>query len=210
MPKLIDLSGQRFGRLTVIGRAENRRGRTAWDCKCDCGKHVVVTAHELRSDKTKSCGCLKVDCGKTVNLTHGMSYTRLHRIWDGMKQRCYNKNASRYGIYGKRGIVVCDEWRDSFETFKDWALANGYTDELSIDRIDSNGNYCPENCRWADKVTQANNLRGNHLITYNGETRTMSQWAAEFNLDSRRVWARLKRGWSIERALTEKVKEKNG
>lgn len=127
---------------------------------------------------------------------------RLYGIWTGIKGRTQNHNNKCYKNYGGRGITVCDEWENSYEAFRDWALANGYQDDLTIDRIDNDGNYCPENCRWVDRITQNNNRRSNHFITHNGETKTITQWARETGLNSQIISGRLKLGWSIEDALS--------
>ena len=192
-----DLTGQRFSRLTVIERVKSHKlndKHAYWKCLCDCGNYCIVASHHLRSGETKSCGCLN----------NGKSYTRLYRIWNDMKCRCYRYKETAYKYYGDRGIIVCDEWLNDFQAFYDWAMANGYDDTLTIDRIDVNGNYEPSNCRWVSRKVQMNNTRRNHLITYNGKTQTIAQWAEELNIKQNTLLYRIRRGWSIEKALTKR------
>lgn len=180
MAKAINLADRRFGRLTAIERVASTKAQAQWRCVCDCGKETVVRSQDLRNGHTKSCGCygLEVSVSHTPSFsTHKESRSRLYRVWIGMKERCNNCKNKAYSYYGGRGIKVCQEWGTSYEAFRKWALANGYRDDLTIDRIDVNGNYCPENCRWVDMKTQMNNTRANRRITQNGETRTMAEWA---------------------------------
>lgn len=159
MPSFIDMTGQEFGRLTVLHRAPNQGKRTMWVCRCECGNETIVERGNLVGGRMKSCGCLKNARISEVNKTHGLTHTRLHRIWLNMKTRCFNPKFKQYENYMGRGITMCDEWRDSFKAFYDWAMANGYKDNLSIDRINNDGNYEPSNCRWADNYVQSGNRR---------------------------------------------------
>lgn len=147
--------GKRFNRLTVLDLVGKDKYGRIYRCKCDCGNIKDVKISLLNNGGTKSCGCLQKEVTskrlKESNMTHGYSKTRLYKILSNMKARCYNKNTSSYRDYGDKGIEVCDEWRNSFESFRDWAYENGYNDTLTIDRIDSNGNYEPNNCRWITK-----------------------------------------------------------
>lgn len=199
--KAFDLTGQRFGRLTVLERAEKRKnGMAFWICLCDCGNTTQpIRTADLKNGKTKSCGCLR------NKAKHGMSYSRIYQIWVDLKSRCFNQNHKSFKHYGGRGITVCDEWRNSFEAFYEWALSHGYSDGLTIDRIDVDGNYCPANCRWATYKMQENNTRRNRYLTYNGKTQTMKQWAEEFNINYVTLSSRINTlHWTVEKALTTK------
>lgn len=284
MSKFIDLTGQKFGKLTVIEKAENKGGRTAWRCACECGNETIVSSTGLKGGNTKSCGCLRkdkvvditgmrfgklvalqqipdtqnnqrknrakrwlfqCDCGnKTIasgsmvrqghtkscgcqwrkaqlayieSLPEGDRYvidaelhnvqkTRLYGVWVNMKTRCYNPKSDDYKNYGARGINVCGLWRFNFLAFREWALKTGYNEnekhgECTLDRIDIDGDYCPENCRWVNAKAQANNKRNNVTITYNGENRTVAEWAVILGIKETTIRGRLNRGWSGEEAL---------
>jgi hypothetical protein len=199
-----DLAGKRFGRIVVTGRAPNRNGRVAYHCHCDCGSDFITLGQHLAGGRTKSCGCLNRELAakrmKVQATTHGESKTPLYVMWKGMRKRCANPHYPRYDIYGGKGISVCDEWND-FPTFKRWAMSHGYEKGLSLDRINGNLGYCPSNCRWADAVTQNNNSSQNHLVTYQGETKTLAQWCREINIPYYRTKKRIYTGWSTEDAF---------
>lgn len=171
------LPGMKFGRLTVTSEApRSRSGRRAFLCTCDCGRETVVEIQSLRSGNTTSCGCYQFEVARAVNTTHGMTGSRLWNTWRAMRERCLNPNSVSYPRYGGRGITLYAEWR-SFSAFKEWALANGYRDGLTIDRIDNNGPYSPQNCRWATWDEQQNNRRNNHMLTIRGATKSVAQWS---------------------------------
>ena len=176
MGKIKDLTGQRFGKLTVRQFLRIGKDRSAiWLCDCDCGNTTEVSTKKLTSKNTKSCGCLREELHKT----HGLSDTKLFNVWSGMKQRCYNATTSNYKDYGGRGIKMCDEWLNDFKVFYDWAMENGYEDGLSLDRIDVDGNYEPNNCRWTNDYIQVHNRRLDKLYTYNGKTMSVRDWCKE-------------------------------
>lgn len=203
----VDLCGCRFGMLTVLNRAEDHickggQHKTMWLCRCDCGKETVVCTQSLKSGGTLSCGCYRQKRAKEGHTIHGGTGTRLYDIWTGMISRCYNKNNNRYDNYGGRGIIVCNEWKNSFEVFRDWATKNGYSDNLTIDRINVNGDYCPENCRWISPLEQSKNKSNSINIEINGETKILSDWAREYGIGKDTVRHRIKCGWDIIDALT--------
>jgi len=205
VPKLIDLTGNTFGRLTVIERAENAGKTTRWKCQCECGAETIVRQPDLKSGRTSSCGCLFSEQLAARNSKHGLSNTKLCSTWRAMKGRCYNPNCRAFKNYGGRGIGVCDEWRNDLEAFYNWSMANGYQDNLSIDRIDVNGDYSPNNCRWTTKIVQANNTRSNHLLEYEGRTQTIAEWSREVGIKQHTIVRRLNLGWSVEKALKTPV-----
>ena len=195
--------GQRFGCLLVTGPVVFKKGGTYWTCKCDCGKLCVSHGTGLRKGRAKSCGCLRVVTMSKNMKTHGMSGLKIHRVWRAIIQRCTNPNDSNYHRYGGRGITVCPEWWYDFaQFFKD--MGPQPSPKHTVDRIDSNGNYCKDNCRWATQEEQQNNRRDNVLITYGGETKTTSQWAKQFNIERRIVADRFKAGQDLEMVFSTK------
>jgi len=268
MGKFIDLTGQRFGKLTVISRAEsNSQNRAMWSCLCDCKKTIITTGWSLRRGSTKSCGCIGCEnligkkfcrlsviskygsnkhkkivyeclceCGNKTkiigsrlknghtkscgclhlenikngtNTRHGLSNHKLNNVWNSIKDRCFNKNNKDYKHYGGRGIIMCDEWKNDFKKFYDWAILNGYKKGLSIDRIDNNGNYTPENCRLVTQKEQVRNTRINRKIEYNGDKKLIIEWCEELNLKLSVITNRIYRGWSVEKTFETPIKTKS-
>ena len=202
MANLVDLTGQRFGRLLAIERRGSDAWRSAmWLCKCDCDKECLVSSHNLRTGHTQSCGCLQSEMTSKANTTHGHRNTRLYGIWNAMKGRCHRENTQAFPSYGGRGIAVCDEWKTDFSAFYEWAMANGYRDDLTIDRIDNDKEYSPNNCRWVATEIQANNKRSNVVIEYKGEQHTLAEWSKILGIKYATLRKRLEKGWSIEGAF---------
>lgn len=202
--KALDLTNKRFGALVAIKTtSRNKRGERIWMCKCDCGKTTYVIAGSLASGNTKSCGCVGSRKIRQRNYRHGMAKTRIYNIWLRMRQRCSDDKCLEYNLYGGRGITVCNEWMD-FEQFHNWAISNGYKENLTIDRIDVNGNYEADNCRWATRLQQANNKSTNHVIEYNGESKTLAEWSRETGIGSSLIRWRLKQGWDLKDVFTKK------
>ena len=215
MDRAENLLNQKFGRLTVIARAENHvqpsgKSYTQWLCRCECGNEVVVRSANLKKGHTKSCGCWQRD--KVT--THGLKKTRLYVIWRDIKLRCFNPNANNFKDYGAKGVTMCDEWKNNFKNFYDWAMSNGYNKdakrgECTIDRIDNSKGYCPQNCRWIDNLAQQNNRINNRFLTYNGKKQTVAEWGRELNMPRHALCARLYSGWSIEKTLTTPLGKRN-
>lgn len=197
-----DLKGQVFGKLTVV-EFSHSDGRSYWLCKCECGKTKTVRSSSLRRKKrpVRSCGCL---VGKH-KITHGLSNSKLYDVWRQMNQRCFNPFCKDYRNYGGRGIKVCKSWRNIKE-FISWARSSGYKSGLTIERKDVNKDYAPSNCCWIDNKHQARNTRKVRKLTYQGVTRTVSDWADLTGINHRTLKGRLNRGWSAQKALTLKPK----
>ena len=212
MSKFIDRTGQKFGRLTLIERVENNKfNQVQWKCRCDCGKEVIVKAYSLTTGQTKSCGCLKKeqDFINIIKVKHKKCNTRLYNIWRDMKWRCNSPKSKRHKFYYDKGIKVCQEWQEDFMNFYDWAMANGYKDNLTLDRINNNGNYEPKNCRWATITEQNNNQSNNIRIKYNESEYTLSELSKIYNIKRATLYDRIKRGWTIDEALNRKVAKRN-
>lgn len=199
---IVTLINKVFGRLTVIEKTDKRTssGHTIYRCKCLCGNEKITSSYLLKSGKVKSCGCLRKDVPN--RFSHLMSYSREFKIWSEMKKRCYNKNHKSYDYYGGRGILVCKQW-ESFEVF--FNDMGSCPKRFTLDRIDCNKNYEPSNCRWASRKEQSRNKRNNRLITFQGKTMCIAEWAEQIGLKRDTLKRRIYLGWSIERALTEGV-----
>jgi hypothetical protein len=207
MGKFADLTGLRFGRLTVVSRGKtvkrpgNRGTLTYWICKCDCGKTKEVLSSDLKKGATTSCGCYQRQRSKESNMTHGLSETRIYNIWSHMKERCTNQNAIDFYRYGGVGVIVCEEWTASFEAFRDWSLKNGYRDDLTIDRIDGTRGYEPSNCRWATTEQQNNNRKNNIIVEYDGKRMTLGQLSKTVGVNYCKLWRCIKNGMTTESAV---------
>lgn len=196
-----NLIGQKFGRLTVVEHAGRKNRHVLLKCHCDCGNDVICYQYNLLRGSSTSCGCLRSYYARQSRNCHGESYSRLYQEWSRMKTRCYNPNTKDYKNYGARGIVVCDEWQ-TFWPFREWAYASGYSDNLTIERINVNGNYCPENCKWITHAEQASNKRTNIFIEFNDEKKTISQWARELGISKSLILWRYRAGKSPSECLS--------
>jgi len=203
--KAVDILKKRFGKLLVIDFA-GKRG-TCWlvRCKCDCGKYIITRPYDLLDGKTKSCGCFRKELPSRINKTHGLSSNKIYHVWSNMKQRCYNPNFPGYKHYGGRRIIICDRWKNSFENFYN-DMSKGYADNLQIERIDNDGNYCPENCRWATYTEQSFNKRSTKIIRLNSISRPLKKWLEHFGISNSTYYGRIKLGWSIKKAITTPIR----
>lgn len=201
--------GYKVGRLTVTEYlGVYGRKKKLWRCLCECGKSVIHTTSELNSNKVLSCGCLKLETGEKLKKYNDRD-RKLYYRWSNMKSRCYKPNNRAYKNYGGRGIKMCPEWENDFYAFRDWAIQNGYDESLSIDRIDVNGDYCPENCRWTTNKIQMNNRRSNRYITIDGVTKTMKEWSEIYGIRYQTVQKRIGKGMSEQEAITTPSRYKN-
>ena len=198
-----NLIGQRFGRLVVIEEVERKGTNAQWLCKCDCGNEVKAITARLKNGHVKSCGCLSREITSKTKKTHGESKTKIYEVWCHMKARCYYPQTLNFHRWGGRGIRVCDDWKESFESFKNWAIENGYQDNLTLDRIDLNGNYEPQNCRWISRKEQSRNRSTNVVI--NGKC--LAEWAEIAGISLKLLHWRLKAGWDFEKAINTPVRQ---
>lgn len=201
MGNIIDLSGKKYNRLTVI-KFDYRKGTDYfWICRCECGNVKSIKSNAFKSGGTKSCGCYSIEVRKLIGTTHGeANNSKEYRTWLAIKRRCLDKNDNRYNDYGGRGIQICEEWAYSYQNFL-LGVGRAPSKEHSIDRIDVNGHYEPGNCRWATRIEQQNNMRSNRIITHDGESKTLAQWCRHLGLRYGTVSTRIKRGWEIKRAF---------
>lgn len=207
MAKKLEIKqGDKFGKWTIIEEIApkiiSNKPRRMFRCQCECGNIGEVQLSCLRNGHSTSCGCEQKKKASIANTKHGLEKHPLYNTWKNMKKRCNYPNAPEYENYGGRGISVCEEWSNSFQNFYDWAINNGWSRELTIDRIDTNGNYCPENCRWANVETQMNNTTKNHYIEYNRNTYTLSTLSKHLNIPYNIVRYRLSRcKWTVEQLI---------
>lgn len=195
-----DLSGKKFNSFTVLQLSDrqNESKEYLWKCKCDCGEIRYLTTQKVKSQK--SCGCKK-------KVANGMSNTKLYRIWNAMKQRCYNSKNPKYKYYGEKGIKICDEWLNSFTSFYNWSISNGYREGLSIERKNPKGNYEPSNCEWVtiSENTIRSNVNMSKLYEFNGLKMSLHEWSEELGIKYKTLHKRLSDGWSVEEAFSTEL-----
>ena len=202
---LINLTGERFGRLVVLEQAESVKGRIAWLCQCDCGNTKIATSQVLRKGLTTSCGCYKSEVARKRATKHLLCDSSLYDSYHNMIKRCTNENCDHYKWYGGEGKTVCDEWlgENGFLVFSEWALSHGFKEHLQIDRIDNSKGYSPDNCRWVTNKENSRNRRSNHLVTIDGETKTLIEWCETYGISDQVVRARISSlGWDDIKAIT--------
>lgn len=211
MSKIKNLIGIKYGLLTPIKRMpSNKNGKVIWLCKCECGNETEAIGSSLLSRNTLSCGCIKRELLSKRNIVHGLAKTetgsvsKLYTIWLSMKQRCNDSNNSHYKYYGGKGIRVCDEWNNDYQTFHNWAIDNGYAIGLSIERDKIDENYSPSNCRWIIKALQARNKSTNHFITYKNKTKTLVEWSELCGIKQETLRYRIKKKWPMDKVFTSK------
>lgn len=208
MGLIIDLKGQRFGRLLVLTFCGRLNKHSMFRCVCDCGNMTIVTSNNLRRNHTTSCGCFNDEKFRASTRTHGLRNHPLYMCWIGMRNRCYYKKHNRYQNYGGKGIEVCDEWVDNFKAFYIWGMKNGWKRGLSIDRKENDKHYCPENCKFSTIPEQNRNRTTNIHITVNGITRVMKDWATIYGISQTTIKKRIKNGLSPSEAVLKKPRRK--
>ncbi|TVY09882.1 hypothetical protein [Paenibacillus cremeus] len=218
MATVDDLTGRKFGRWTVLKRVENNKvGRAMWLCECSCDSKTQkpLSSSVLKTGDSTSCGCFQKELASNVNRKYDirLQSKRIYTIWNDMNRRCFNENCREFKWYGEKGITVCDDWSDEnngFPNFFKWSMENGYSENLTIDRIESDGNYEPSNCRWATKIVQANNKNNTIYVKINNVTKTVGEWSQESGIASGVIRSRLRSGWQNEDLLKHvKVKVSN-
>lgn len=199
-----DYTGKRFGKLIVLGISDKKgkSGHKYYRCLCDCGNEKDISASHLATGASKSCGCGVRLATIKRNTTHGLSKSRLFTKWMNMKSRCSNPNDKAYAYYGGKGIKVCDEWQTNFMAFYDWSMSNGYSDNLTIERIDVNGDYMPNNCKWIPFCDQAKNKSNNRFVEINGTKKLISEWCKESPVSMTTIYQRIRNGWNEIDAIT--------
>lgn len=203
------LVGNRYGHLSVIREeGRNKHGEVMWLCKCDCGNEMLAKSCNLVHGFVKSCGCMSGQMISNANKKHGKINTRIYSSWHCMKNRCYNTNDEHYPDYGARGITVCEEWKDNFQVFYEWAISHGFREDLTIDRIDVNKGYSPNNCRWATAKEQQRNRRITVYLDYKGDKKPLAEWAEIKGIDRKNLEYRIRAKWPVEKALETPVKSK--
>lgn len=213
MRKLIILPGKKYNRLTIISEISQRNARRIFFCRCDCGNEGIYELIKLTTGNTKSCGCLKRDSGVKYATKHGLADSHIYRCYNSMKARCLNPKNKSFKHYGGRGIIICDEWLDSFDNFSQWAFENGYSEGLTIERDNVNGNYEPNNCKWIPTSEQNGNKRNSRWVVIDGEKMTTTTAAKIFNIPPVAITNRLNYGMSdhdaVKRPYTRKQKPEN-
>lgn len=213
--KIIANKGDRFGRLVIIKEVEPWKYKTYKYrrvlCQCDCGNTTIASFHQLRYGRVHSCGCYRDEFASKIGkarLKYDKSATssKLYSIWHGMKCRCNTRSSGSFERYGAKGVTVCSEWNNDFTVFYNWAISNGYSNGLTIDRIDYNGIYEPSNCRWISAAEQANNRSTNVRINHNGEEHTLSEWGRILGINRQTLYSRKRKGWSDEKILSLSIK----
>lgn len=201
MPKIIDITNQVFGKLTVIEFVGRKNKHSWFRCKCECGGETITTSNNLKRGHTVSCGCYNEKMFRAASITHGLTKHPLYRSWIGMRNRCYYKKHNRFQYYGGKGIQVCKEWKDSFITFYKWGIANGWSSGTSVDRIDNEKDYSPDNCKFSNVSEQNRNRTSNINLTIDGVTKIIIEWAEMTGVNYGTIRGRLKKGWSHKESV---------